>query len=128
MAHAIPFFYGNRQGMNRRIMQKPQVNKSSVDNSGYAYYTDGGGEKNGCKKIIEPLAEALKVSIIEIMKLEEIVNQSMSVENASTVISDSLEIMAEQQQKERKTIWIMIGIAAIFLCGIVGRGKCKRRQ
>lgn len=65
-------------------------------------------------KTIEPLADALEASIVEIMKSEEIVNQEVSVEAASTALSDSLELAAEQRQREQKSIWLIIGIAAVI--------------
>lgn len=65
-------------------------------------------------RTIEPLADALEVSIVEIMKSEEIVNQDVSVTEASAVLTDSLNMVAEQQQQERKVIWVVITIVAVI--------------
>lgn len=65
-------------------------------------------------KTIEPLADALEVSIVEIMKSEEIVNQEVSVTEASNVLTDSLNMAAVQQQQERKSIWLIISIGAVI--------------
>ena len=66
-------------------------------------------------KIIESLADALEVSILEIMKSEEIVNQDVSVNEASNVLTDSLQMMDEHQRQERKNIWLIISIWAVIL-------------
>lgn len=63
---------------------------------------------------IEPLANALELSIVELMKSEKIHQTDISVENAAAVVADSLEIAAEQQLKEQKNIWRIISTAAIL--------------
>lgn len=64
---------------------------------------------------IEPLADALELSIVEIMKSEEIGRQDVSVAEASTIISDSLKTIANNQKKKRKSICGMISICAFIL-------------
>ncbi|MCC8044313.1 MAG: helix-turn-helix domain-containing protein [Clostridiales bacterium] len=59
---------------------------------------------------IEPLAEALDLSVLEIMKSEKLNEVS---ETESSVVSDVIEIAKSQQERERKRIFLICGIVAV---------------
>lgn len=61
---------------------------------------------------IEPLAEALDLSVLEIMKSEKM-NEVSEVE--TSVVNDVIEIAKSQQKRERKRIFLICGIAAVLV-------------
>lgn len=67
---------------------------------------------------IEPLAEALGLSVLEIMKSEKIDNMAISPESASNALTDVFDMVREQRKKERKTVFI-IGIIVLILTLLV---------
>lgn len=61
---------------------------------------------------IEPLAEALGVSVLEIMKSERIPEHEVSSEVASNVLVDAFELAKYQKRLERKHIFAIVLLAA----------------
>ncbi len=65
---------------------------------------------------IEPLAEALSVSIIEIMRSERIPDEQISESNAAEAISDAFDLVKHQRRQERKQmILIALGVLSAIL-------------
>ncbi len=64
-------------------------------------------------KLIEPLSEALGVSILEIMQSEKAVTPDISTENASDAIANVIDVVEYQRKIERRNI--VIGIAATLI-------------
>lgn len=74
---------------------------------------------------IEPLADALGVSVLEIMKSEFIPTDTISQENAAAVITDTFDMVKQQRKQERKHLILifigaLISIALFFLWDIMG--------
>ena len=63
---------------------------------------------------IEPLADALGVSVLEIMKSERIPEQEVSAVVASDVLMDAFELAKYQKKLERKHIIAIIVLVAII--------------
>lgn len=64
---------------------------------------------------IEPLAEALGLSILELMKSERISQSNISHEEVSEVLSDTFQIMDSQEKVERNIMAIFLGCSMAFL-------------
>lgn len=74
---------------------------------------------------IEPLADALGVTVLEIMRSERIPAADVTPESASQVITDAFDMVKEQRRQERRTlIQITIGvftaITLVFLGDTMG--------
>ena len=63
---------------------------------------------------IEPLAEALGVSVLEIMKSERIIEPGVSALVADEALTDAFELVRYQKRIERKKIITVIVLAAIL--------------
>lgn len=63
---------------------------------------------------IEPLADALGVSIIELMKSEKIDEPMIHKDSINDVLTDTLELTKIQRQRERKSIMILLTIILIL--------------
>ena len=67
---------------------------------------------------LEPLAEALGVSVLELMKSEKIVETNIQCGDADTVLTDTIKAVEHQKQVERqqekRMILITIGAVAIL--------------
>lgn len=67
---------------------------------------------------IEPLAQALGISVLELMKSEKIIKDEFTREETAKVITDTLKIAKLQRKQERKTAFKILGItsaAIIFI-------------
>lgn len=70
---------------------------------------------------IEPLAEALGVTVLEIMRSERIPVESITPQSASEVISDAFDMVKQQRKQERKSlICISIGVLAAIALFFLG--------
>lgn len=67
---------------------------------------------------LEPLADALGISVLELMKSEKIQTQEIQCKDADIVLSDTIKEADKQRllerKQERKTIIITIGVIALF--------------
>ena len=63
---------------------------------------------------LEPLADALSVSILELMKAEKFTTNQVTSEEASEAIKDTLLVAKEQQRKERRNIFTILGILLVL--------------
>ena len=67
---------------------------------------------------IEPLAGALEVSVLELMKSERMAADQVTKEKAAEAVADTLNVAVLQREQERKNIFKVLGmisIAVIFL-------------
>ena len=64
---------------------------------------------------IEPLADALDISVVELMKSEKSVATELSKEEAAQAVSDTLTLAKARQRQERKHIRTLLGILAVLL-------------
>lgn len=64
---------------------------------------------------LEPLADALDISVLELIRSERLTEQRFSNEDAAEAVSDTLEIARLQQKHERKKIFTLLGIVSIAL-------------
>ena len=67
-------------------------------------------------KAIEPLADAMGVSVMEVMRAEKMDDPVIAHDAASAVIIDTFELVKQQRKIERKHIlWITSCVAAAFI-------------
>lgn len=66
---------------------------------------------------IEPLADALGVSVLEIMRSERISDATITSDTAAVALTDTFELVKLQRKAERKSILKIVGCiaAALFL-------------
>lgn len=64
---------------------------------------------------IEPLADALGISVLEVMRSERIVETEISSDTATTALTDTFELVKLQRKAERKSIMKIAGCVAAFL-------------
>ena len=64
---------------------------------------------------IESLASALEISILELMKSERIVATEVTKEEATDVITDTLNVVKLQRRQERKNALFILGIVAVII-------------
>lgn len=68
---------------------------------------------------IEPLADALGVSVLELMKAEKFTTDQVTNEEASEAIRDTLLVAKEQQRKERRNIFTILGALLVLIVFIL---------
>lgn len=61
---------------------------------------------------IEPLASALEISVLELMKSERIMSKEVTKEEATGVITDTLNVAKLQRRQERKNARCILGVVA----------------
>lgn len=61
---------------------------------------------------IEPLASALGISILELMKSERIISNEVTKEEAAGIITDTLNVVKLQRRQERKNALCILGVMA----------------
>lgn len=64
---------------------------------------------------IEPLADALELSVLELMKSERMNEVSVSHDIADTVILDTLDVAITQRREERKKVFAILGISVVIV-------------
>lgn len=74
---------------------------------------------------IEPLADALGISVAEVMQAERIPDDHVTQENASEMLTNAFDIMKQQRKLERKhhtliLIGVLLAIALLFLGDTMG--------
>ena len=66
-------------------------------------------------KMIEPLAETLGVSILEIMRSEKMNEQPVPMESAMEAINNVIDVVAYQRKIERRNILITVISFSTFI-------------
>ena len=64
---------------------------------------------------IEPLADALGIGVLEVMRSERIVETEINSDTATTALTDTFELVKLQRKAERKSIMKIAGCVAAFL-------------
>lgn len=64
---------------------------------------------------IEPLADALEISILELMKSERMETDRVTREEAAEAISDTLNVAVLQRKQERRSVFQILGITSAFV-------------
>ena len=64
---------------------------------------------------IEPLASALEISVLELMKSERITENEVTKEEATELITDTLSVAEHQRRQERKKAFLILGITAVIV-------------
>ena len=64
---------------------------------------------------IEPLANALEVSVLELMKSERMAANQVEKEEAAEVITDTLNVAVLQRKQERKNVFQILGVTSIIV-------------
>ena len=68
---------------------------------------------------LEPLADALEISVLELMKSEKNYDDNVSKSVVEDVLSDTLNVANIQHKRERKHIAIVVGIAFVFVLAVL---------
>ena len=66
-------------------------------------------------QMIEPLAETLDVSILELMRSEKMNEQPIPMENANEAVNNVIDVVAYQKKIERRNIFITITAFALIV-------------
>ena len=69
-------------------------------------------------KVIEPLAETLGVSVLEIMRSEKSEESDVSMENATEAIGNVIDVVEYQRKVERRNIIIISGIITVLIMAV----------
>lgn len=64
---------------------------------------------------IEPLASALEISVLELMKSERIVSNEVTKEEATGIIADTISVVKLQRRQERKNTLFILGVTAVIV-------------
>ncbi len=64
---------------------------------------------------IEPLASALEISVLELMKSERIISNDVTKEEATGIIADTLNVVKLQRKQERKHALCILGVMALIV-------------
>ncbi len=64
---------------------------------------------------IEPLASALGISVLELMKSERIISNEVTKEEAAGIITDTLNVVKLQRRQERKNALCILGVMAVVV-------------
>lgn len=96
------------------LAQKPQVTDKAVSK-----WERGLGFPD--INTIEPLADALGVSVLEIMRSERIAETEITQDTASAALADTFELVKLQRKAERKSIFKIAGgvAACLFLIFLI---------
>lgn len=64
---------------------------------------------------IEPLASALEISVLELMKSERVMSNEVTKEEAAGIITDTLNVVKLQRRQERKNALCILGFIALVV-------------
>lgn len=102
------------QRKEKGLTQKELADKLCVTDKAVSKWERGIGFPD--IKLIEPLSEALDVSILELMRSEHIEKTDISTHNVSEALTNVIDIAAYQRKIERRNILIaVISAAAIIM-------------
>lgn len=97
------------------LTQQELAEKLNVTDKAVSRWENGHGFPD--VNTLEPLADSLGISIVELMKSEMICEDTISSETADTALSDTIE-MASIETK-RKNIFTVIIVLAVFIAAVV---------
>lgn len=64
---------------------------------------------------IEPLALALEISVLELMRSERIISNEVTKEEAMGIITDTINVAKLQRMQERKNVLCILGVVAVIV-------------
>lgn len=103
----------------KNMTQSQLADKLHVTDKAVSRWERGGGFPD--INTIEPLADALGVSMVEFMRAESIPDEQLNRENASKAITDAFDIVKYQRRQERKHIAIIaVGTLTAVLLFLLG--------
>ncbi|WP_018213266.1 helix-turn-helix domain-containing protein [Desulfitobacterium hafniense] len=70
-------------------------------------------------KTIEPLADALGVSVLEIMQCEHKTDEVISTDGASQALMNTIDLVKEQRRKEKRDILRGAGIVGLIMLSVL---------
>lgn len=68
---------------------------------------------------LEPLASALEISVLELMKSDRIMSNEVAKEEATGIITDTLNVVKLQRRQEKKNVLCILGIIAIIVISVL---------
>lgn len=98
------------------LTQKELASKIQVTDKAVSKWERGLGFPD--INLVEPLAQGLEVSIVELMKSERIENRNITVEDASAVLADSLETTDKVEKGKRKRTRTALLVMTGFLLSL----------
>ena len=68
---------------------------------------------------IEPLADALGVSVLEVMRSERIVETEILPDTAAAALTDTFELVKQQRRSERRKVVSIFAVITIILFAVL---------
>ena len=111
-AHRFGAFVAGRR-RERNMTQADLASKIQVTDKAVSRWERGLGFPD--INIIEPLADALEVSVLELMKSERMAANQVTGEEASEAIADTLNVARLQRRRERRNAFRILGVTAVIV-------------
>lgn len=111
-AHKFGAFVAGRR-RERNMTQADLASKIQVTDKAVSRWERGLGFPD--INIIEPLADALEVSVLELMKSERMAANQVTGEEASEAIADTLNVVRLQRRRERRNAFRILGVTAVIV-------------
>ena len=111
-AHKFGAFVAGRR-REKNMTQADLASKIQVTDKAVSRWERGLGFPD--INIIEPLADALEVSVLELMKSERMAANQVTGEEAAEVIADTLNVARLQRRRERRNVFRILGVTAVVV-------------
>lgn len=111
-AHKFGAFVAGRR-REKNMTQADLASKIQVTDKAVSRWERGLGFPD--INIIEPLADALEVSVLELMKSERMAVNQVTGEEAAEVIADTLNVARLQRRRERRNAFRILGVTAAIV-------------
>lgn len=111
-AHKFGAFVAGRR-REKNMTQADLASKIQVTDKAVSRWERGLGFPD--INIIEPLADALEVSVLELMKSERMAANRVTGEEAAEVIADTLNVARLQRRRERRNVFRILGVTAAIV-------------
>lgn len=111
-AHKFGAFVAGRR-REKNMTQADLASKIQVTDKAVSRWERGLGFPD--INIIEPLADALEVSVLELMKSERMAANQVTGEEAAEVIADTLNVARLQRRRERRNVFRILGVTAAIV-------------
>ena len=102
-----------RRRKERNMTQADLASKIQVTDKAVSRWERGLGFPD--IHIIEPLADALEVSVLELMKSERMAANLVAGEEAAEAIADVLNVARLQRKRERRNVFRILGVTAVIV-------------
>ena len=111
-AHKFGAFVARRR-KERNMTQADLASKIQVTDKAVSRWERGLGFPD--INIIEPLADALEVSVLELMKSERMAANLVAGEEAAEAIADVLNVARLQRKRECRNVFRILGVTAVIV-------------